>query len=91
MIVVLIWERRPTTGSIFSITRSQKKLSKKLDSGETGMNLYVLTRTMKIVEYMKGPASGPLFRHGGTGGLIVFLVTDPPRGRPSGDGGVHRK
>jgi hypothetical protein len=59
-------------------------------SGETGMNLYVLTRTMKIVQYTKGPASGPLFRHGATGRLIVFLVDDPPRGRPSGGGGVHR-
>ncbi len=54
------------------------------------MNLYVLTRIIKIVYYTKGPVSGPLFRHGGTGGLIVFLVTDPPLGRPSGDGGVHR-
>jgi hypothetical protein len=28
-------------------------------------------------------------RHGGTGRLIVFLVPDPPRGRPFGGGGVH--
>ncbi len=41
-------------------------------SGETGMNPYVLTLSMKIVYYTKAPASGPLFRHGGTGRLIDF-------------------
>jgi hypothetical protein len=39
---------------------------------ETGMNLNVLTRTMKIFLSTMDPASGPLFRHGGTGKLIVF-------------------
>ncbi len=33
----------------------------------------VLTRTKKIVYHTKGLASGPLFRHGGTGWLMVFF------------------
>jgi hypothetical protein len=50
------------------------------------MNLYVLTRTMKIVFYTMDPRLRASPRHGGTGRLIV---TDPPRGRPFGGGGVH--
>jgi hypothetical protein len=38
-----------------------------ISSVETGMNQYVLTQTMKIIQYTKDPASGPLLRHGGRG------------------------
>ena len=36
------------------------------------------------------PASGPLR---GTAGRVFFelFITDPPRGRPFGGGGIHRK
>jgi hypothetical protein len=37
-----------------------KKELKLIGSVETGMNLYVLTKTMKIIQYTKDPASGPL-------------------------------
>ena len=36
-------------------------------SGETGMNLYVHTRTMKIVPIRRTPASGPLRGTAGRG------------------------
>ncbi len=37
------------------------------------MNKVFAPKNMKIVHYSKGSASWPLFRHGGTGGLIVFF------------------
>src|SRR5665647_539474 len=52
-------------------------------SVERVMNLHVLTKTMKIIQYTKDPASGPLFRHGGRG-VFNFFVTDRRRGAPSG-------
>jgi len=48
------------------------------------MNLHVLTRTMKIVQYTKSPASGPLFRHGGKGVFLVFQVLIRRGGAPPG-------
>ena len=54
-----------------------------------GMNLYVHTRTMKIVPLRRTPASGPLR---GTAGreFFKFLFTGPLRGRPVGGGSNHR-
>ena len=45
--------------------------------------------TMKIVMYWN-PASSASPRHGGRVFFELF-VTDPPRGRPFGGGGNHRK
>jgi hypothetical protein len=36
------------------------------------------------------PRLGASPRHGGQGDSFEFLVTDPPRGRPVGGGGIHR-
>jgi hypothetical protein len=47
------------------------------------MNLHVLTKTMKIMQYTKDPASGPLFRHGGRG-VFIFLSLIRREGAPSG-------
>ncbi len=58
-------------------------------SVETGMNLYVLTRTMKIVNIRRPPPQG-LSEARRDREVNCILVTDPPRGRPSGGGGVHR-
>ena len=40
-----------------------------------------LTQSMKIIQYTKGPVSGPLFRHGGRR-VFNFFVTDPPYRKP---------
>jgi hypothetical protein len=37
------------------------------------------------------PASGPLRGTAGQEGFLEISVNDPPRGRPAGGGGVHRK
>ena len=50
----------------------------------------VHTRTVKIVLYMKDPASGPYRGTVGREFFFEFVVTDPPRGRPVGGGGIHR-
>jgi hypothetical protein len=52
-----------------------------------GMNLYVHTRTMKIVPLRRTSTSGP---RRGTAGRVFFIVINPPRGRPVGGGGNHR-
>ncbi len=47
------------------------------------MNLHVLTKTMKIIQYTKDPASGPLR---GTAGeeFLIFLSLIRRGGAPSG-------
>jgi len=57
-----------------------------------GQEQRVRTRTMKIAD-MRAPRIRAPPWHGGQ--FRVFLkmlpVVDPPRGRPFGSGGVHRK
>ena len=50
----------------------------------------VHSRSMKIVLYSMEPHLKASPRHGGQGFFELF-VTDPPRGRPFGGGGDHRK
>ena len=50
----------------------------------------VHSRTMKIVMYTMVPRIRASPRHGGQGFFELF-VTNPPRGRPFGGGGNHRK
>jgi hypothetical protein len=57
---------------------------------ETGMNRVLALKTMKIVMYTREPRLRASPRHGGQGFFELF-VTDPPRGRPFGGGGNHRK
>ena len=45
------------------------------------------TQTIKIVMYSKVSRLRASLRHGGQG---VFFITEPPRGRPFGHGGIHR-
>jgi len=60
-------------------------------SGETGMN-EEFTPNHKNRRYEGSPPQGP---SGARRGSAVFsdmlIITDPPRGRPFGGGGVHRK
>jgi hypothetical protein len=59
-----------------------------IDSVETGMNGSSLQNNEN---YLRGkPGSGPLFRHGSARKFQYISVIDPPRGRPSGGGGVYR-
>jgi hypothetical protein len=60
----------------------------KLGSGETGMNLYVHTRTMKIVPIRRTPSSGPLRD---TEGRVFFKKLLIRRGGALfWGGGIHR-
>ena len=58
--------------------------------GETGISKSVRTQSIKIVMYTMEPRLRASPRHGGQG-LFELFVTDPPRGRPFGGGGNHRK
>jgi hypothetical protein len=60
------------------------------DSVETGLNLYVLTRTTKILLYTIDSRfrASPEARRG-RDFFLNFLVIDSPRGRPFGGGGIH--
>jgi hypothetical protein len=49
----------------------------------------VHTRSKRIVVNMMDPRLRASPRHGGQELFSNFLVTDPPRGRPIGGGGIY--
>ena len=60
------------------------------DSIETGINLYVHTRTMKILLFTIDSPLRASARHGGAGTFFEFCFPIRCTGSPLGGGGNHR-